>query len=214
MFRSRKESLYGTGKFLNGDLNSRCLYRPQAGGHSFYYDHLAKKFRPNDSLRALLPFLKFPESRPAYVSFKILRCTHCGNCIFEDDTRQQGCIDCLCNYCIRIPDFEYCRIGPRAPKCGLPKQLFKSGEYTYAVEGEGARRVCVPLLGSVFRIDRAKMPNRLRRNNEEIRVLRRDYLKGCTRARLPRLPIVHMRHTYGRVLTDDPSGSVMVIRSF
>lgn len=96
---------------LDVDLNEKYLYLLKSLRRPKCYSHLMEQFATDPEVEALVPFLKLPRQRPAWLAFTVLRCMHCGKCIAEGDTRLEGCVDCKCDVCPRAPDYHYRRFS-------------------------------------------------------------------------------------------------------
>ena len=93
-------------------LDPQSLYRWHDIADGLCYDHLMEQFGPNSTIERLLPLIQ-TSSRPMWLRFTVLRCTHCGRCVEEGDPRKYGCMKCLCDVCIRHIGYQHYRTGPR-----------------------------------------------------------------------------------------------------
>ena len=93
-------------------LDPRSLYRWHRLGDGLCYDHLMEQFGTNETIEALLPLIQLPP-KPVWLRFTVLRCSHCGRCVGEGDSRLQGCLNCCCDVCHRLIDYQHYRAGPR-----------------------------------------------------------------------------------------------------
>lgn len=61
-----------------------------------------------------------PRNRPpGLISLRAIRCWHCVWVIRFDDKREAGCLNCLFDFCPRLPSRQFFRIGPCLPGQGL-----------------------------------------------------------------------------------------------
>ena len=93
-------------------LDPKSLYRWHDIADGLCYDHLMEQFESNSTIERLLPWIQ-TSSRPLWLRFTVLRCTHCGRCVEEGDPRKYGCMKCLCDVCLRVIDYQHYRTGPR-----------------------------------------------------------------------------------------------------
>lgn len=169
-------------RYTTLDLNKRYLYRLSKRGRSSCYAHLLEKFVTNPQVEALLPFVKIPEDKPAWLAFTVLRCMHCGKCISEGDKRLEGCIDCMCDFCFRAPGYQFRRCGPGRSDQIRPRQIFMdpiSGG-TRVVEGTGKSRISVPVLFPICRADGTRLLDSHICYVNEARAVRLKSLRGAT----------------------------------
>lgn len=187
--RDRQKCLtHESGIDRNQDLNSTCLYQWNRITRLVCYDHLMNRFLPNASVDALLPFVMIPKSIPGYWCFEVLRCMHCGQCIPEGDTRLQGCLSCLCDYCIRAPDFQYHRSGPGSASCGMPRWIGTNSEKSrkYVAEGDGANRSFVRIYRPICRATRMPLDLRTIYYVDKARALSEGDRIGRIQRQIPR----------------------------
>ena len=92
-------------------LDPKSLYRWHDIADGLCYDHLMEQFGSNSAIEPLLPLIQM-SSRPLWLRFTVLRCTHCGRCVEEGDPREHGCMKCLCDACLRVVDYQHYRTGP------------------------------------------------------------------------------------------------------
>ena len=92
-------------------LDPKSLFRWTGEADGLCYDHLMQQFGSNSTIERLLPLIR-TSSRPMWLRFTVLRCTHCGRCVEEGDPRKRGCMKCLCDVCLRLPGYQHYRTGP------------------------------------------------------------------------------------------------------
>ena len=93
-------------------LDPKSLYRWCDDADGQCYNHLMEQFGLNKTTEALLPLIHLP-SKPMWLSFTVLRCSHCGRCVEEGDSRLHGCLNCCCDVCDCLIDYQHYRTGPR-----------------------------------------------------------------------------------------------------
>ena len=93
-------------------LDPKSLFRWSDDANGLCYDHLMQQFGSNSTIERLLPSIR-TSSRPVWLRFTVLRCGHCGRCVEEGDPRVHGCLNCFCDVCSRLPDYQHYRTGPK-----------------------------------------------------------------------------------------------------
>ena len=116
------------------------FYRFVQVGKLICYGHLVDSFQPTSTSQSITAFIKLPGDKPGWLLLTILRCSHCGRCISEGDSRRTGCKDCKCNYCYRLADFHLFRVGPDRLEAAAPSRLVHGGIF----EGTGRAEKKVP----------------------------------------------------------------------
>ena len=91
-------------------LDPKSLYR--WGDEGLCYNHLMEQFGLSKTMEALLPLIQLP-LEPVWLRFAVLRCSHCGRCVEEGDSRLHGCLNCCCDVCHRLISYQHYRTGPR-----------------------------------------------------------------------------------------------------
>lgn len=134
--------------YASPDWNERCLIRFSQWGRSNCDAHFMEKFATDPHIESLMKFAVAPEVGPTWLAFTVLRCTHCGKCISEGDSRLEGCLDCMCDFCTRAPEYHWRRCGPGHSDQIRPRQVYMNPitQKSYALEGHGKNMIVVPVV--------------------------------------------------------------------
>lgn len=155
-----------------------------------YHACAMRRFTPDPVVEALMPFVTPPTLFPTWIRFLVLRCTHCGRCISEGDTRLEGCRDCKCDYCPRLPDRHFRRCGPGMSDWLRPKLVKENliNDGNDVVEGFWKLRITSPVIIPNGRADGKPLEHKGMYYVNEARTVRPELLQrgGFRQIRLGR----------------------------
>lgn len=141
------------------DLDRRHFYRLNGQRRPKYWAQSMVQLGIHPLVEGILQYILMPYEKPAWLAFRVWRCTHCAKSITEGDMRLQGCLHCKCDFCLQAPEIYFRRCGPGKLNKPRPGQIFNNradGRF-YVVEGSGKNSISVPVYNPFCFADRTHL---------------------------------------------------------